>query len=102
MFTWKTAIKTEMMLVLFSCCKLSQLVKFTCWLLKAGSLTAGVKSVVAVIVRLIGPVIRIIVRVIKAIRKIRPNGSVGAVGVVVDVIVSVRPAGPARCAGVAR
>ena len=50
MVVWPTVVVT------FACSKLSQVVKFTCWLLTAGSLTAGVKSVVAIIVRLIGPV----------------------------------------------
>ena len=64
----------------------------------ARSQTAGVNGVVAVRVRLIGPV----VRVIRAIRNVGTVRAIRAVGVVVDLIVRIRPVGPARRALVAR
>ena len=94
------------------------MVAVTCRRLAAGSRAAGVNSVVAVRVRLIGPVVRVIrairnvgaVGTLRAVEKvIRPAlraigtvRAIGAVGVVIYLIVSVRPAGPARRALVAR
>jgi len=78
--------------VIFFCSKVSEVVKFTCRRSAAGGRTTGVNRVVAIRVRLIGP----IARVNRAIRV------VGVVRVVVYAIVDVRPAGPARRAVVAR
>jgi len=96
--------------MIFSCSQLSEVVRFTCGWLAAGSWTAGVNRIVAVRGRLIGPVSRLIVRVVRAIRDVRAIAVIRAIrairtvrtGVVIYTIISVRPAGPARIAVVAR